>query len=255
FVIIRCVSSGSRVTRLSDWTIGAPMERLGTKCPSMTSTWILSAPAFSASATCSPKRAKSAARIDGASLTDSLSMVRLFSVLCSLSRNHFVACFEDLHEFLIPTRDFGHSGIPSNLLAAPVNQRIPEAGSTDSKADEARHARRGRKPFAYFLIVFAASQDDAADTVAACAAGRGYDSFAVFAPLESFDLPDVRFHSGILELLDGLGHQPRPKREIVGSFISLDSLKLSLLCRDKQLKHEAARAFVAVQILRQSLQT
>ncbi len=72
--IIRCVSRGRRVTRRSAWTIGVPMERLGTKCPSMTSTWIRSAPALSASATCSPKREKSAARIEGASVTGPLSI-------------------------------------------------------------------------------------------------------------------------------------------------------------------------------------
>ena len=65
---------GRRVTRRSDWTTGAPIERLGTKCPSITSTWMRSAPACSASATCSPKRAKSAERIDGASLTIALSI-------------------------------------------------------------------------------------------------------------------------------------------------------------------------------------
>src|SRR6516162_1155719 len=37
--IIRCVSSGRRVTLRSDSTITAPSERFGTKCPSMTSTW------------------------------------------------------------------------------------------------------------------------------------------------------------------------------------------------------------------------
>src|SRR5262245_30116846 len=44
---------------------------LGTKCPSMTSMWIRSAPAFSASATSAPRRAKSAARMEGASFTPS----------------------------------------------------------------------------------------------------------------------------------------------------------------------------------------
>ena len=42
------------------------MVMFGTKWPSMTSTWMRSAPAASASRTCSPRRVKSAARIDGA---------------------------------------------------------------------------------------------------------------------------------------------------------------------------------------------
>src|SRR5207247_10801781 len=51
FEIIRCASSGRRIAFRSDRMIGAPIEILGTKCPSITSTWIRSAPARSASAT------------------------------------------------------------------------------------------------------------------------------------------------------------------------------------------------------------
>ena len=42
------------------------MLSAGTKWPSITSTWIVRAPAASTAPTCSPRRAKSAARIDGA---------------------------------------------------------------------------------------------------------------------------------------------------------------------------------------------
>src|SRR5579862_5804771 len=47
-------------------TARAPKVIGGTKCPSMTSTWMTRAPAASTAPTCSPSRAKSAARIDGA---------------------------------------------------------------------------------------------------------------------------------------------------------------------------------------------
>ena len=63
--IIRCVSGGRRVTRRRACTIGAFVDRAGTKWPSITSMWIRSALAFSASATCSPRRTKSAARMEG----------------------------------------------------------------------------------------------------------------------------------------------------------------------------------------------
>ena len=68
--IIRCTSSGSR-GRAADARRrpSVPSVMLGTNWPSMTSTWMKSAPAGSASRTCSPIRAKSAVRIDGASLT------------------------------------------------------------------------------------------------------------------------------------------------------------------------------------------
>src|SRR5260370_40893964 len=42
------------------------MVRFGTKCPSITSTWIQSAPADSTARTSSPSLAKSAERIEGA---------------------------------------------------------------------------------------------------------------------------------------------------------------------------------------------
>src|SRR5262249_6413569 len=74
FEIIRWISNGRRVTRRSDSTIGAPIAMFGTKCPSMTSMWMRSAPACSASPTCLPRWAKSAARMEGASFTACLSI-------------------------------------------------------------------------------------------------------------------------------------------------------------------------------------
>src|SRR5208282_1161491 len=67
FSIIRWQSSGKSVTLRSDFTTGGPMVRFGTKCPSMISTWMTLPPPSAAACTCSPSRAKSAERIDGAS--------------------------------------------------------------------------------------------------------------------------------------------------------------------------------------------
>src|SRR6202158_3670497 len=63
--IIRCTSRIARVDFLSDSTTGGPMVMLGTKWPSITSTWSMRQPAFSSAAICSPRCAKSAERIDG----------------------------------------------------------------------------------------------------------------------------------------------------------------------------------------------
>src|SRR5947209_1799611 len=63
---MRWTSSGSLVTGRKPLTTTEPMLRLGTKCPSMTSTWMRSAPPASTSRTSSPSREKSAARMDGA---------------------------------------------------------------------------------------------------------------------------------------------------------------------------------------------
>ena len=62
---MRCTSKGSRLWGRNAFTTPGPMVRLGTKCPSITSTWIQSAPAAETACTSSPRRAKSAAKIDG----------------------------------------------------------------------------------------------------------------------------------------------------------------------------------------------
>ena len=46
-------------------TVIGPIVMLGTKCPSITSTWIQSAPAASIARTSSPSREKSAERMEG----------------------------------------------------------------------------------------------------------------------------------------------------------------------------------------------
>ena len=56
---------GAVVRGRSAFTTSGPMVMLGTKWPSMTSTWTQSAPAASRAATSSPRRAKSLARMDG----------------------------------------------------------------------------------------------------------------------------------------------------------------------------------------------
>ena len=67
--IIRWTSNGLAVCGRSAFTTAGPMVRLGTKWPSITSTWIQSAPASSTARTSSPSRAKSAERMEGAMRT------------------------------------------------------------------------------------------------------------------------------------------------------------------------------------------
>jgi len=67
--IIRCTSNTFLVSGRSALTTPGPIEMLGTKCPSITSTWIQSAPAASSARTSSPSLAKSADKIDGATMS------------------------------------------------------------------------------------------------------------------------------------------------------------------------------------------
>ncbi len=73
--IIRCTSKTFFECGRSAFTTSGPMVMLGTKCPSMTSTWIQSQPAASTARTSSPSLAKSAERIDGAMM---MSIMALF---------------------------------------------------------------------------------------------------------------------------------------------------------------------------------
>src|SRR5437667_336179 len=67
-VTIKWASKGTLVSARIDLTIAGPIVRLGTKWPSITSMWSMSAPASAASRTWSPKRSNRADKIDGAIL-------------------------------------------------------------------------------------------------------------------------------------------------------------------------------------------
>src|SRR5262245_29624976 len=63
---MRCTLSGFAVERRMARSTTGPSVILGTKRPSITSTWIQSAPAASTARTSSPNRVKSAESTDGA---------------------------------------------------------------------------------------------------------------------------------------------------------------------------------------------
>src|SRR6266404_3565147 len=77
-----------------------------------------------------------------------------------------VGLVEEVHELAIARRDLGDSLFARRLLGPPGNQRIPEIGAADRKADEARHLRRNPDPFPHLLLVLAAPENDTADMVA-----------------------------------------------------------------------------------------
>src|SRR5215469_11120066 len=66
---MRCALRGRRVAARTALTTTGPKVRFGTKRPSMTSTWIQSAPARSTARTSSASRPKSAERMEGATRT------------------------------------------------------------------------------------------------------------------------------------------------------------------------------------------
>src|SRR5215468_2085719 len=247
--IIRCASSGRRVTLRSELTMGAPMERLGTKRPSITSMWMRSAPARSASATCSPRRAKSAARIEGASFTASFPIGVPFFCSCGTG----MSFFKSVHKLAIAAGHLIHRGLPRRLLVAPVDKWLPEVGPTHGETDKAWHAGRRRQPFAHLFVVFSTPQDDAADFVATTLTHGRHNLRAVLAAVQPLDLPHVRLYLCVLKLLDALDHKSRAQLAIVGLLVALELFKLRLLRRYQQLEHKQTATFT-MQVVRQPLQ-
>ena len=96
--------------------------------------------------------------------------------------------------------------LASRFFASPGDRRFPQNGAAYGKADKAWHLRGGPEPLSHFVLVLAASQNDATDTIAAAGARCRYDSFAVLAPTQALNLPQIWFDTGVLKLVDRLDH-------------------------------------------------
>src|SRR5260221_1908579 len=118
---------------------------------------------------------------------------------------------EEIHELSIVPCDLGDSLLARRLLGPPGDQRIPEIGPADREADEARHLCRDPEPVPHFAIVLAAAENDATDPVTTAGPRRRDDRLAIFAAIEAFDFPQIRFDAGGLELANGLDHQAGPE--------------------------------------------
>src|SRR5690348_17084936 len=71
--------------------------------------------------------------------------------------------FKDPHELAVATGNLGDGRFARGLFIPPADERFPEDGAPDGKADEAGHLGRGCQPFMNLLVVFAPAQDNAAD--------------------------------------------------------------------------------------------
>src|SRR6202040_737392 len=111
-----------------------------------------------------------------------------------------------------------------------------------------------RKPVSHLLIVLAAAENDATDPIAAGHPGRRYNLLAIVAPIETLNLPQIRFDTGVLELVDGFDHQARPHLAIIDLLIALELVEPRLLRRHKELEHEPTEVLVG-EIIGQTLQS
>src|SRR5215831_8410207 len=132
-----------------------------------------------------------------------------------------VCSLKQIDELAIALGDRGDCLLASRFFAPPGNQRIPENGAAYGKAEKARHLRGDPEPLSHFALVLAAAENDAPDTIAAAGARCRYDAFAVLAPTQAFNLPQIWFDTGVLKLLDRLNHQAWPQLAIVGRFIAV----------------------------------
>src|SRR6476661_834501 len=171
------------------------------------------------------------------------------SDLAGLSGRGMQVCpLEQIYEPAIAPRDFGDSLLARRFFAPPGDQRIPKSRTADRKADEARHTGRHREPVSHFLIILAAAENDATDPIAAGRPSRCYNLLAILAPIETLNLPQIRFDAGVLELVDGLNHQARPHLAIIDLLVALKLVELRLLRRHNELEHEPTAVLVGKKI-------
>src|SRR5262245_49576774 len=181
--IIRCTSSTFLVCGRIAFTTPGPMVMLGTKCPSMTSTCTQSHPAASMARTSSPRRAKSAERIEGA--------IRM-SVLTSLphtTRPGLAAPGPSFQDVAAVARHLGTARVLHSLDArrrVHLNDHGPAVGAkhVDARHVEAQHFGRALRRLALLLgeidrLGLAAAVQIGAEFTGAASALHAGDDLAV----------------------------------------------------------------------------
>src|SRR5262245_18107600 len=96
---------------------------------------------------------------------------------------------EQIHKLTIAPGDLRNGLITGRAFAPPGDQRLPEDRAADRKSDEPGYSRRDPEPLTYFPIVLAATENDAADIMAATGARRRHDALAILGTCEPLDLP------------------------------------------------------------------
>src|SRR4029079_8203661 len=93
--------------------------------------------------------------------------------------SRFSGVLENLGELFILAGNLVDRGLARDFFGTPIDEWLPEIGATDGIAHEAWHAGGNRKPFVHFSLVFASSQNDAADFVSSAASDGRDDTFAI----------------------------------------------------------------------------
>ena len=120
---------------------------------------------------------------------------------------HSLGCFraprstsflENVHKTLIAAADLLDDSFPRHLLVAERHKGVPECRAANRKTNEPRNRRGCCQLLADFLVILTTAQNNAANIISAVTASSGNDFFAIFPAIKPFNLPDIRFHPGVL---------------------------------------------------------
>ena len=160
---------------------------------------------------------------------------------------HFLCRLEDADPLLEPAGDFGDGRFARDFFVLQIHDGVQKTRSPDGETDKAGNRGGDAQPLDHLLFVLAAAEHDAADLLAAFAAGGLDQCQAVFAAVEPLDLPDVGLDAGVLQLVDRAAHQVGTQLQVVGLLVAADLGQLRRLGRNEQLEHE--EPIVDVQIV------
>src|SRR5271157_66621 len=90
---------------------------------------------------------------------------------------------KDIDKLAIPPCDLDDGGVACDFLCQPCDQRLPEVGSSDGEADEARHGSRGSQPLAHFVVDLCTPENDATDFAPASVASSCHNALAILAAI------------------------------------------------------------------------
>src|SRR6266436_10313237 len=141
----------------------------------------------------------------------------VYSRSCSVpvfDRRFVASPFKDVDELAVPRCNRVNRTFSRAFSVAPSNQRFPEVGSANGESDETGHAGCRRQPFTHFLFILAATENDTAYFVASAVTSGCYNSLAVLAAVEAFNLPNVRFDVRVLEFFNGMNHKKGPNLRV-----------------------------------------
>lgn len=131
---------------------------------------------------------------------------------------------------------FSRSRHPACLV---VRGGVPEGRASHREPDEAGHRHGGFEPAHDPGFIGAAAEHDAADMAPPITARHFDDPLAILPAIESFNLPDIRIDTGVLQRTNRLEHQSATNPPIEDLLVFFGAVHLCRRGGDQQLEHES----------------